>query len=94
MCTFDQNIKSTPAALIPLLTSKMEHELPNTLRNTLGWNYVDKVYPFLWKNYSDILGYETMFGEDYPEVGTFQYRMVGFSKPPVHHYMRLAKLWR
>lgn len=78
----------TPAALIPILTSKMEHELPNTLRNTIDAHYVDKVYPFLWTNFSEQLGYETMFAEDYPSVGTFQYRMKGMSRPPVPHYMR------
>jgi len=83
----------TPASLIPLLTSQMEHELPNTMRNTLNSDYVDRVYPFLWSNFSDILGYETLFGEDFPEIGTFQYKMKGMSKPPVNHYMRYKILF-
>lgn len=78
----------TPAALVPLLTNRLESELPNTLRNSLRSNFVDDVYPFIWKNFSHHLGYETLFAEDYPEVGTFQYRMRGMRNQPVHHYMR------
>lgn len=82
----------TPASLVPLLTGRMEHELPNTLRNSLSSHFVDQVYPFIWSNFSKILNYETMFAEDYPLVGTFQYRMKGMSQPPVHHYMRYMLL--
>lgn len=78
----------TPASLVPLLTSRLESELPNTLRNTLRSRYVNEAYPFVWTNFSRQLGYETLFGEDYPEVGTFQYRMRGMRNPPVKHYMR------
>ena len=28
-----------------------------------------KAYPFIWKNFSNLLGYATMFGEDFPDVG-------------------------
>ena len=78
----------TPAALIPLLTSKHEHELPNTIKNTKDSHYVDEVYPFVWKNFSEKLDYATFFGEDWPQVGTFQYRMNGFKNQPTTHYMR------
>jgi hypothetical protein len=73
---------------LPFLTSKHENELPTTLKFTLNSNYVDQVYPFVWRNFSEILDYATLFAEDDPEIGTFQYRMVGMSKPPVDHYMR------
>lgn len=81
----------TPAALIPLLTSKHEEELPNTLHSSLNSKFVDKAYPFIWKNFSEQLNYSTLFGEDWPDGGTFQYRMVGMSSPPVTHYMRFFK---
>jgi hypothetical protein len=78
----------TPAALIPLLTGKHEHELPNTIKNTQNPKHVDLAYPFIWKDYENELGYATLFAEDWPEIGTFQYRMIGFSQPPVRHYLR------
>jgi hypothetical protein len=78
----------TPAALIPLLTGHFEHELPNVLRNSLVSQYVDEAYPFIWSNFSSLLNYSTMFAEDLPLIGTFQYRLAGMSKPPVKHYMR------
>lgn len=78
----------TPAALIPLLTSFHEHELPNTIKKTANPNYVNDVYPFIWQNFSKELNYASLYGEDWPSIGTFQYRMIGMSKPPTTHYMR------
>ena len=40
----------TPAALIPILTSYHEHELPNTIKETSNSNFVDEVI-ILLKNY-------------------------------------------
>ena len=59
----------TPAALIPILTSKHEDELPNTIKNTPNAMFVDEAYPFIWKNYSEKLGYATMLAEDWPNIG-------------------------
>ena len=78
----------TPAALIPILTSKHEHELPNTIINSSNFSYVDEVYPFIWRNYTEYLNYSTLFLEEWPWLGTFQYRMVGMKKPPTDHYIR------
>ncbi len=78
----------TPAALIPLLTSKHEHELPSTIKNNPNSNYLDIVYPMIWTNYSQLLNYSTLFVEDRPDIGVFNFRMKGFKKPPVDHYMR------
>ena len=78
----------TPAALIPILTSKHENELPNTIRATPNVNYVDEAYPFIWRNFSEYLNYSTLFLEDWPWFGTFQYRMVGMKKPPTDYYAR------
>ena len=54
-----------------LLTAFHEHELPNTIKNTENVNHVDQVYPFVWKNFSQILNYSTLFNEDWPNVGKF-----------------------
>ena len=82
----------TPAALIPMLTSKHEYELPDTGKYTHGAKFVDDAYPFIWADFSADLGYATMFAEDWPSSGTFTYRMKGMRKPPVTHYMRFILL--
>jgi len=76
----------SPQALIPILTSKAEPELPLTLKNKKNSNYVN-VYPFIWNNFSDN-GYVTQYGEDTPYIGTFTYRMKGFNKQPTNLYLR------
>ncbi|MFH4978249.1 hypothetical protein AB6A40_004958 [Gnathostoma spinigerum] len=50
-------------------------------------NYVDDVYPFIWKNFS-ANGYVTLYGEDSAAVGTFTYRLKGFREQPTDHYTR------
>ena len=74
------------------MTGKYEHELPNTLIGVNNANFVDKVYPFLWKNYSNDLNYATLYAEDWPSIGTFNYRMLGMKKQPTTHYMRQFQL--
>jgi hypothetical protein len=85
---FLNSIDGTPAALIPLLTSKHEHELPSTLKGDSAAHYVDDVYPFIWHNFSSKMNYATMYGEDWPQAGTFQYRLKGMRNPPAAHYLR------
>lgn len=77
----------TPQALIPILTGKIELELPDT-RKRMGQkaNYVD-VYPIIWNQYKKN-GYITGFMEDVHYIGTFTYRLKGFKKQPTDHYMR------
>jgi hypothetical protein len=60
----------TPAALIPMLTSKHEHELPDTNKYTIDAKFVDEAYPFIWNDFNSVLGYATMFAEDWPSSGT------------------------
>ncbi|XP_033207740.1 uncharacterized protein LOC117167143 isoform X2 [Belonocnema kinseyi] len=77
----------TPQALIPILTGKIELELPET-RKRMGMkaNYVD-IFPLIWQKYKDS-GYITGFMEDVHHIGTFTYRLKGFKKQPTDHYMR------
>lgn len=78
----------TPAALIPLLTSKHENELPSTVKENKNSSFVDEAYPFIWKEFKQELGYKTLFAEDMAQIGTFQYRLVGMRNPPTDHYTR------
>ncbi|KAG7189383.1 hypothetical protein KM043_017030 [Ampulex compressa] len=77
----------TPQALIPILTGKIELELPET-RKRMGQkaNYVN-VYPMIWNEYKKN-GYITSFMEDVHHIGTFTYRLKGFKEQPTDHYMR------
>ncbi|PIC31689.1 hypothetical protein B9Z55_012303 [Caenorhabditis nigoni] len=77
----------TPQAFIPILTAQTETELPLTRKRYKKANYVDDVYPFIWKNFSD-QGYVTMYAEDAFNIGTFTYRLKGFRKQPTDHYTR------
>ncbi|PAV78049.1 hypothetical protein WR25_00929 isoform B [Diploscapter pachys] len=77
----------TPQAFIPILTAQTEVELPLTRKRFKEANYVDDVYPFIWKNFSDA-GYVTAYGEDAFNIGTFTYRLKGFRYQPTDHYTR------
>ncbi|KAK2157549.1 hypothetical protein LSH36_189g06091 [Paralvinella palmiformis] len=76
----------TPQALLPILTGKTEEELPEARRGFAGARPVDG-HPWIWKRYRDA-GYVTQWGEDGATVGTFNYRMLGFDREPVDHYLR------
>ncbi|KAK7095815.1 hypothetical protein V1264_005180 [Littorina saxatilis] len=76
----------TPAALLPILTGKMEEELPEARKGFPGVTTVDG-HPWVWNDFSRH-GYVTAWAEDMPRGGTFQYRMLGFKEPPTDHYMR------
>ncbi|XP_015587681.1 uncharacterized protein LOC107264194 isoform X2 [Cephus cinctus] len=77
----------TPQALTPILTGKVEIELPDT-RKRMGVlaNFVN-VYPFIWNKYKES-GYITGFMEDDQKTGTFTYRLKGFKEQPTDHYMK------
>ena len=62
----------TPAAIIPLLTSKHEHELPKTEKKSQNSSFVDGVYPLIWTNFTEKLNYATMYNEDWPQVGNIK----------------------
>ncbi|VDK29205.1 unnamed protein product [Gongylonema pulchrum] len=70
------------------MTGKTEEELPLTRKRFKEARYVDEVYPFVWRNFSDA-GYITLYAEDAARIGTFTYRLkVGFKDQPTDHYMR------
>ena len=76
----------TAQAWIPILTGKTQFEQPDVQKGVKDAQFVD-IYPFIWREYEK-RGYVTHFAEDSPEFGMFQYKLKGFQKQPVHHYMR------
>ena len=68
------------------ILGKTEAELPEARRGHEGAEGVDN-HPWIWKNFRK-QGYVTQWGEDGAKLGTFTYRMLGFTYQPVDHYMR------
>jgi hypothetical protein len=77
----------TTQALMPILTGKRETEIPEVRRGKRGAKYVDQILEFIWKRY-ERKNYVTQWGEDLANIGTFNYRLLGFKDQPVNHYMR------
>ncbi|XP_011498196.1 PREDICTED: uncharacterized protein LOC105362451 [Ceratosolen solmsi marchali] len=77
----------TPQALIPILTGKIELELPETRKRMGAKAHYVNVYPMIWKDYKQA-GFITGFMEDVHHIGTFTYRLKGFDEQPTDHYMR------
>ena len=80
------NICNTSLALCGFLTGVPFSELPNALRGTPNASTVDN-WPWIWKDYKQA-GYKTMFVQDVPENGAFQYRMLGFKNQQTDFYGR------
>ena len=66
--------------------------LPNAFRGTPNAQTVDS-WPFIWKDFK-AAGYKILSIEDFPEVGTFQYRVLGFQQQPTDFYGRMLYLLR
>ncbi len=62
------------------------NDLPNALRGTPNASTVDN-WPWIWKDFKQA-GYKTMFVQDKPDIGAFQYRMLGFENQPTDFYGR------
>jgi len=84
----------TPACMIPLLTGRLENELPSTLKSDPNGTFVDQAYPFLF-NELKANNYYSFHMEDWPQVSAFTYRLRGMSNNTAHHYMRAYQthLW-
>ncbi|CAG5128739.1 unnamed protein product [Candidula unifasciata] len=76
----------TPAALFPILTGKLEQELPEARRNVEGAKPVDD-FPWLWRNFSKH-GYVTSWADAQIKIAPFNYRLLGFQHSPTDYFMR------
>lgn len=72
----------TVDALLPILTGKGPFELHNSVRGEDDASYMND-FPWIWRDLQEI-GYVTLLGD----YGSFNWRYLGFSKPPTHHYVR------
>ncbi|CAG9116443.1 unnamed protein product [Plutella xylostella] len=76
----------TPATLFPLLTGRTELENPDRRTSVSVKESVDDL-PFIFKRVRSH-GYRTVYFEDHPNIGTFNFRFTGFRRQPADHYLR------
>ncbi|EDO44909.1 predicted protein, partial [Nematostella vectensis] len=76
----------TTAQLCAMLTGIDERYQPEARRRMPGAKHVDD-WRWIFRDYAE-RGYVTMFSEDSPGLGTFNYRLKGFRHPPTDHYGR------
>ena len=69
-----------------MLTGIDERKQPEARRRISSSKHVDS-WRWIFKNYKE-KGYATMFSEDSPYFGSFNYRLHGFQDPPTDHYAR------
>lgn len=65
---------------------KFESELPEARRQFPGAAPLDR-WPHIFKDFKEH-GYSTLFSEDCPAFGAFNYRLHGFTEPPTDHFSR------
>lgn len=73
---------STLVNMIPFLTGKYVTHYWNGSEPSL-FDHVDE----MWRYFSEV-GYRTLFGEDFPDIGMFNFQKKGFLHPPTDHYYR------
>ncbi|XP_022807728.1 uncharacterized protein LOC111344742 [Stylophora pistillata] len=76
----------TTPALTALMTGKFESELPEARRQLPDTASLDR-WPHIFKDFKE-KGYATLFSEDCPAYGAFNYRLHGFTEPPTDHFSR------
>nr|XP_045613859.1 uncharacterized protein LOC123767856 [Procambarus clarkii] len=89
---YDEDIRAQASSCkimteLVIPAGKTELELPETRRRMGDKAQFVNAYPFIWNDFKKN-GYVTLYAEDQAHIGTFQYRLRGFDKPPTDHYMR------
>ncbi|KAK6174903.1 hypothetical protein SNE40_013465 [Patella caerulea] len=72
---------------VPILTGHFAQEELERLNINESTKTPADDLNIVWKNFSQA-GYSTLFGEGFPNFGTFQYTMGGFQKLPTDYYLR------
>ncbi|XP_065065084.1 uncharacterized protein LOC135691212 [Rhopilema esculentum] len=76
----------TTAQLSAIFAGGFEWDFPESRRGFTNAKPIDS-WPFLFGEFMK-RGYVTLYDEDEPVYGTFNYRLLGFEKPPTDHYTR------
>ena len=84
MLGYNKIADNTLPNLIALLTGRFREEL---LEIKPGRKHYFDELPFIWKKYAGA-GYRTMYAEDNPQNGNFNWLQYGFKKPPTDYYYR------
>jgi len=76
----------TPWSMIPVTTGHFQTELYEARKRFTNASFVDG-WPLVFKDYKQA-GYITSYGEEQPQFSFFSYKLKGFNKLPVDHYLR------
>ncbi|XP_068083367.1 uncharacterized protein [Anabrus simplex] len=85
MLGYNKVADNTFPNLVPVLAGLSESELKETCWPKSNSHFDD--CPFMWKDYARS-GYRTLFMEDIPYIGMFNYMKKGFLHPPTDYYLR------
>ncbi|XP_066914967.1 uncharacterized protein [Clytia hemisphaerica] len=77
---------TTPQISAMFFGGKPEHLTPEGRKGERGAQTIDS-WPSIFKDYKKD-GYVTMHSEDQAWIAAFNFRLMGFSKPPAHKYLR------
>lgn len=78
----------TPWAIIPLTTGHYQYELPEGRKRFKNSSFLDN-WPFIFKDFKKA-GYGSVFAEEQPKFNAYTYKLKGFDKEPVDHYLRYS----
>ncbi|XP_076047942.1 uncharacterized protein LOC143029227 isoform X2 [Oratosquilla oratoria] len=87
---FNKVADNTFPNLMPILVGKSGIEVKEECLGGNPWKAFDSC-PFIWKNFSS-RGYLTVYAEDTPTMGIFNYMHTGFVKQPTDLYLRYSLL--
>lgn len=76
----------TPWTMIPVTTGHFQTELYEGRKRFTNASYLDD-WPLLFYDYRNA-GYITSYAEEQPQFSFFSYKLKGFKRPPVDHYLR------
>ena len=75
---------ATTPALLAMLANLEESKAPEARQGFYGAETVDR-FPFVFNELNND-GYVTVYGEDDPHLGAFQFRLLGFRDQPTNKY--------